>query len=284
MTEIDPEQQRADSRAAWERASEGWGKRADRIRDWGMPVSVAMVDALALQPGQTVLELAAGPGDTGFLAAELIQPGGTLICSDGAEAMLDVARARADARGLRNVEFRQLELEWIDLETASVDGVLCRWGIMLIVDPETAAREIRRVLGTGKRAAFAVWDDPERNPWATIPGRTLIAHGHSVPPDPNAPGMFTLAPPGRLDDLLGDAGFTEVVVKPVELSRRYPQPTAFLAETLDMSQMFGAVYRQLANDQQAAVAEDVIDALGPYTSADGTVTIPGSSLVAVATA
>ena len=119
-----------------------------------------MIDALSPQPGQRVLELAAGPGDTGFMAAELIVPGGTLICSDGAEAMLDVARERAAAQGISNVEFRQLELEWIDLPTADVDAVLCRWGIMLVVDSETAAREIRRVLKPGGRAALAVWDGP----------------------------------------------------------------------------------------------------------------------------
>src|SRR5580704_14753451 len=99
----------------WESAAQGWGNRADRVRAWGMPVSVAMIDALALQPGQRVLELAAGPGDTGFMAAELVAPGGTLICSDGAEAMLEVARQRAAAQGISNVEFRLLDLEWIDL-------------------------------------------------------------------------------------------------------------------------------------------------------------------------
>ena len=77
MASPDPDQQRSDTREAWERAAAGWGKRADRIRDWGMPVSVAMVDALGLHPGQRVLELAAGPGDTGFMAAELVRPGGT---------------------------------------------------------------------------------------------------------------------------------------------------------------------------------------------------------------
>ena len=102
------------------------------------------------------------------MAAELIVPGGTLICSDGAEAMLDVARERAAAQGIYNVEFRQLELEWIDLPTADVDAVLCRWGIMLVVDSETAAQEIRRVLKPGGRAALAVWDEPARNPWTTV--------------------------------------------------------------------------------------------------------------------
>ena len=162
MTTPDPDEQRAASREAWERAAAGWGKRAERIRDWGMPVSIAMVDALALHPGQRVLELAAGPGDTGFLAAELIEPGGTLISSDGAEAMLEVARARAAQLGVRNVEFKQLELEWIDLETASVDAVLCplgdhaarRSGGRRAGDPpDPAARRPCRVRGLGRGRA-----------------------------------------------------------------------------------------------------------------------------------
>ena len=56
--------------------------------------------------------------------------------------MLDVARDRAHEFGVENVEFLRLELEWIDLPTASVDAVVCRWGLMLIVDPEAAAQEI----------------------------------------------------------------------------------------------------------------------------------------------
>src|SRR6202046_3544164 len=193
MPPPDPDQQRATSREAWEQAAAGWGRLADRGRDWAIEVSATMGGALALQPGQRVLELAAGPGDTGFMAAELVAPGGTLICSDGAEAMLAVARERAAAQGLHNVEFRQLELEWIDLATAEVDAVLCRWGIMLVVDSEAAAQEIRRVLKPGGRAALAGWDEPARNPWTTISSQALIELGFAAPPDPGAPGMFKLA-------------------------------------------------------------------------------------------
>src|SRR3954465_6074149 len=67
------------------------------MQSWAMPVSRWMVDAIGPQPGHTVLELAAGPGETGLLAAELVQPGGTLICTDLAEPMLEVARQRAAA-------------------------------------------------------------------------------------------------------------------------------------------------------------------------------------------
>lgn len=266
----------------WERAATGWGKRAARVRDWGMPVSAAMIEALALQPGQRVLELAAGPGDTGFMAAELIQPGGTLVSSDGAEAMVELARARAREAGIEDeIEFKLLELEWIDLPAASVDAVLCRWGIMLTVDPEAAAREIRRVLRAGGRAAFAVWDDPQVNPWATIPSRAMVELGHAEPPDPDAPGMFALAGSGRLQELLEGAGFVDVRVQPVAVQRTYDRVEQYIEETIDMSPMFGATFHALPESEQAAVIEDMRVGAERFSAADGSVVLPGRSLVAV---
>jgi SAM-dependent methyltransferase len=278
----DPDLQRAESLDRWERAAGGWGRRADRVRDTGMAVSIWMVEQLALQPGQNVLELAAGPGDTGFLAAELIRPGGMLTCSDGSEAMLEVARARAAAAGIENVEFAQLQLEWIDRPTASVDSVLCRWGIMLIVDPDAAAHEIRRVLRSGGRAALAVWDSAERNPWATIPGRALVKLGHAAPPDPDAPGMFALAAPGSLQELLESAGFLDVVVDRVELDRPFASVEEYVAETLDLSDVFSDVLGGLSPAQRDEVVVEIASLAEPFTAADGSLLLPGSSLVACA--
>ena len=280
MTQADPDQLRALNRETWETAAAGWGREAEAVRSWGMPVSVAMVESLGLQPGQRVLELAAGPGDTGFMAAELVRPGGTLISSDGAEPMIEVARARAAQLGIDNVEFRQLELEWIDLETASVDAVLVRWGIMLTVDPPAAAREIRRVLRPGGHAALAVWDARERNPWAMIPSRAFLELGYAEPPDPDAPGPFALAEEGRLAELLDDAGFTEVEVVPVNLERHYATAQDIVAESANCSPSFGGKYRELTEEQRAEVAAHMVAAAAPYTAPDGSVTLPGISLVA----
>ena len=284
MSAEDLEALRAESRARWERGASGWGKRADEIREMGMPVSALMIERLELQPGQRVLELAAGPGDTGFLAAELIRPGGTLVCSDGAEAMLELARARAQAQQIENVEFVRLELEWIDLPTASVDAVLCRWGIMLLVDPSAAAQEIRRVLRPGGRAALSVWDVPEHNPWATIPGRALAELGHAPAPDPDAPGMFALGQPGQLEQLLASSGFLDVLVEQVDVGRTPPSVDAYLEETLDLSTPFRDTVAQLSKDQWQEVVNRIVSLAEPFTDADGSLRLPGAALVATAAA
>src|SRR5436853_7488276 len=115
MADFDAEAYRAGSRDTWERASAGWRERRGALQAVAMPVSRWMADAVRPQPGHRVLELAAGAGDTGFLVAELIQPGGTLICSDASEGMLDAARGRAEELGVTRVDFTLLGAEGIDL-------------------------------------------------------------------------------------------------------------------------------------------------------------------------
>jgi len=270
--------------ARWERAATGWGKRAARMREFGMPVSVWMIEHVDLEPGRRVLELAAGPGDTGFLASERIKPGGTLLCSDAAGAMLEVARARAAQLGIDNVEFKRMELEWIDLATATVDAVLCKWGLMFSVDPEASLREVRRVLRPGGRIAVAAWDEPPVNPWATIPTRALVELGHTTPPDPDAPGMFVLAAPGRLQELLEAAGFVDAVVETVATSRSFAVVEEYVEETYDTSSLFGEVFDRLSDEERSAVVERIGSLAEPYTAADGSLSLPGRSLVAAADA
>jgi SAM-dependent methyltransferase len=283
----DADARRASIAASWERVSSGWGRRADRLREWGLPVSIWMIDHLGLVPGQRLLELAAGPGDTGFLAAELIAPGGILVSSDASESMLGVARERAAAQGISNVEFQRLELEWIDLPTASVDAILCRWGVMLTVDPATALRECRRVLRPGGRIALAVWDVPRVNPWMTLLQRTIVEGGFAPAgpaPPPGEPGPFALAEPGALEALLGDTGFLDRVVERVALARRYASVAEWLEETADVSMMFAEVWARLSEPERAELTGSLASAATEFEAAGGGLVLPGSSLVAVAQA
>jgi SAM-dependent methyltransferase len=255
------------------------------MRRLTMPVSTWMVEAIQPQPGDALLELAAGPGDTGFLAAELVLPGGTLITSDLAPEMLMVARRRAEALGLENVRFKQIDAETsIDVETASIDGVLCRWGYMLMSDPDTALRETRRVLKPGGRLALAAWRGPEENPWSAIPAREMVRRGLIEPLAPGEPGQFTWAPEGIIAERLEAAGFVEHEVAEVRFTNTYP---SFDDYWTTQSEMSGRIQTVLAGVDQSVI-EEIKTAIAAqvegFARADGSLELPASTWVAVAEA
>jgi SAM-dependent methyltransferase len=271
----------------WEEAAPGWVRSQDMLREFSAPVSHWMIDAIVPQPGQRVLELAAGLGETGMLAAELVAPMGGTIISDQAEAMLEGARARAVAMGLSNIEFQVLNAEWIDLPVASVDAVLCRWGYMLMADPAAALLETRRVLRPGGRVALAVWDAVEHNPWALLPSQELIERGLITGwagISSGTPGPFALGDPERVSELLVQAGFAEVDVQALDISQRHDSFDAFWETTLDIARAFHDAVLAQPEPEIAEIRASVAARLRPYTAPDGSLALPGRTLVASASA
>jgi SAM-dependent methyltransferase len=271
----------------WEAAASGWVRREELMREFAAPVSHRMIEVVDPQPGERVLELAAGLGETGMLAAELVAPLGGVIVSDQAEAMLDGARARSISLGLSNVEFQVLNAEWIDLPLASVDVVLCRWGYMLMADPAAALGETRRVLRPGGRLALAVWDSLADNPWALEPAQELIARGLSPAPDPTAepaPGPFALGATWRVQELLEQAGFAEIDVEAIDLTRRHPDFEHLWDVTLDLSPSFHDTVLSQQQSEIEQIKRSLAERFAPYTAADGTLAIPARTLLARASA
>jgi ubiquinone/menaquinone biosynthesis C-methylase UbiE len=271
----------------WEEAASGWTRQQEAMREFSAPVSHWMIDAIVPQPGQRVLELAAGLGETGMLAAELVAPHGGTIVSDQAEAMLEGARARAIAMGLSNVEFQVLNAEWIDLPVASVDAVLCRWGYMLMADPAAALLETRRVLRPGGRVALAVWDAVEHNPWALLPSQELIERGLVPRPDPAAPsqpGPFALGSPERVSELLEQAGFAEVRVATLDLRRRHTSFEELWESTLDLSRAFHDAVLSRPEHEIAEIQVALRASFAQFEAAGGSLDIPARTLVASASA
>jgi ubiquinone/menaquinone biosynthesis C-methylase UbiE len=281
---MDADDYRAASLEQWERSAEGWQRRREELQRSTAVVSHWMVEAIAPQPGQVVLELAAGPGDTGLLAAELVAPGGRLICSDFAEPMLEAARERAAELGADNVELRVLNAESLKLDAASVDAVLCRWGYMLMADPMAALQETRRVLRPGGRLALAAWDDPQANPWVSLIAGRARGLLDAPPPDPESPHMFAFAPPGRLQRLLEEAGFGEIEVVPLAFEVNYDSPEHWWEMQLDLGRPLADMVASLTPELRQRLQDEVRDDAARFATEDGRLRFPARTLVASATA
>jgi SAM-dependent methyltransferase len=239
------------------------------------------VRELAPKPGETILVLAAGPGDTGFAAAALLGNEGQLISTDFSSEMTEVARRRGRELGLLNVAYRTMDAEHLELEVDSVDGVICRFGFMLMSDTEAALAETRRVLRPGGRLVLATWRGPERNPWVAIGGRILTARGFMPPNEPGAPGMFTMSDDGRVESLLAAAGFTDVLIDDVPVRMPYGDVDEYVTATRDTGGAFARAFNEASEEEQRAITQELAEAFTPF-EVDGGLALPGLALVALA--
>jgi ubiquinone/menaquinone biosynthesis C-methylase UbiE len=240
-----------------------------------------MLKALGPEPGQTILELAAGTGETGFAAARAIGPDGRLISTDFAPEMVAAARRASERLRLANVEHREMDAERMDLDADSVDGVLCRWGYMLMADPATALAETRRVLRDGGRLSLSVWGAAERNPWASLPAKALMEHTGAPPANPKDPGIFAMADPERVRSLVQDAGFAEPRLDEVEVRWRFEDFDAYWRYVTELAGGIAMVLQAMSATDREAVRKLVERATGDYR-VDGGLELPGVALNASA--
>jgi ubiquinone/menaquinone biosynthesis C-methylase UbiE len=183
--------------------------------------------------------------------------------------MVAAARAESQRLGLRNVVHRELDAEQMDLEDDSADGVLCRWGYMLMADPAAALRETRRVLRDGGALALSVWGAPERNPWATLPGRVILEYTGAPAPDPSAPGIFAMADPERTRSLLDEAGFEVRRMEELELSWRFEDFAGYWRYLTQVAGAIAVAIAALPEHHQRALQERVERAIQDYRSNGG---------------
>jgi SAM-dependent methyltransferase len=278
---MEAEDYRRTSYEAWEAMAPGWERWRAHQEETMTPVRKWLISELAPQSSDTVLELSAGPGDTGFAAAAIVGERGQLISSDFSPDMVEVARRRGAELGLQNVDHRVIDAERIELDTDSVDGVLCRSGYMLMADPAAALSETRRVLRPSGRLALSVWGAPERNPWASIGGRFLVERGHMPPPEPGSPGIFAMASEERTRALLEGAGFTAVRTEEVPVRWAFRDLDEYERWATEVPGAFAMVVRGLPEDERKALRSQLTDAFAPFAT-DGSYELPGVALCAVA--
>ncbi|MDQ3957408.1 MAG: class I SAM-dependent methyltransferase [Actinomycetota bacterium] len=266
------------SRDVWDEMAPGWERYRDYMWKTTRHVAEWLVEKVQPRDGDTILDLAGGPGDNGFLAAERVGPSGRVIVTDFAPQMVEVARRRAAALSLDNVETRVLDAERMDLDDDSVDGIICRWGFMLMLDPQAALHECRRVLKEGRRVTFSVWAGPETNPWVTVTGMTMMQLGHEPRRDPFGPGgMFSLAGHDTIRTMLENAGFSDVTLEEMPVNWTYG---SFDEAWGFMTQVAGAVaalVKELPGEEVERLRSALERNVEPFRTGPG-LTLPGTTI------
>lgn len=265
------------SKNVWNKMAQGWDSNREYMWETSKPVGEWLVRKLAPMDGQTLLELAAGVGDTGFVAARLMGTEGRLISTDFSPSMVEGARRRADELDITNAEFHVMDAENMGLDTDSVDGVLCRWGYMLMSDPAVAFKETRRVLKPGGRLCFSVFAGPEKNPWAALPARTLIEGGFMEPPAPGSPGILALGDNERLERLLYDAGFSGHTIEEVPITWRHRNFEGYWQFLTEVAGAIATLIEALTPGEQAAARDAMQAAVSEYQTGSE-IALPGVTI------
>jgi SAM-dependent methyltransferase len=274
---MDHSEYREQSLKTWNELAESWDARSEdrdravrHIADW-------LLDWLDAKPGETMLDIAAGNGAISHALSPRVGAPGCVICTDFAPAMLETARRRGDELGLTNIDYRVMDAERMELEDASVDGAVCRFGYMLMADHVAALKETRRVLRDGGRLTFAVWGEPMKNAWVLVPGSVLMERGHMPMPDPDAPGIFALGGIDKVEAALSSAeleprGITEVPVHYV-----YGDFDTMWEHVEKTMGPLARVISQLPDEERQSVRAAIEERAEPFRDGDG-YDVPGMAI------
>jgi SAM-dependent methyltransferase len=265
----------------WAGVAAAWEANADDVDRRAEAITERMIDSVDLRLGGRVLELACGPGGAGIEAAERVGPDGEVVISDVVAGMVDIARRRVEARGLRNVGTKVLDLENIAEPDGSYDAVLCREGMMFAFDPKHAAREMYRILRPTGRVAIAVWGPRRDNPWLGLLLDTITEITGIVVPPPGVPGPFALSDTDVLRRLFIDARFIDVTVDRVATPLRAPSFDAWWQRNLTLAGPVVAILNGLDDETRTRLRSAVHTAVSAYET-DGALELPGMALVLTA--
>jgi SAM-dependent methyltransferase len=262
-------------------AGDVWARLQDELDRQLEPLGRAAITALDPRPGEQILDIGCGCGQSTLALAEAVGPQGAVIGADISRPMLDIARARL-------AEQPQARLLEADVQTypfprQSLDAVFSRFGVMFFEDPTAAFANVRAALKPGGRIAFVCWRGMMENPWMTIP---LLAALQKLPPptppQPGAPGPFAFADPERVRAVLDGAGFEAVEIRPHDTPIGGNDLDASVRMALRIGPL-GALLRDNPQVRPADVEDDIRQALMPHVR-DGRLYVDSATWIVTARA
>ena len=247
----------------WRDSASYWAKHRATIRTMFAPLTEALIEDTQIEQGHSVLDVAGGPGEPSLTIARTVGDAGLVTCTDAVAEMVGAAEAEARARGLTNIKFRQCTAESLPFSDNSFDRVVSRLGAMFF--PVEAFGEILRVTKPGGRVGFVVWDKSELNPFFYIVTNVVSRYSEMAPVDPNAPGAFRFAEPGKLVRMLKEVG----AIDPSErILKFHIEAPISLEEFWELrsgtSDTLRAKLATLDESDKLAIAEEVKDAVRKF--------------------
>jgi ubiquinone/menaquinone biosynthesis C-methylase UbiE len=242
------------------------------------PFVEAVVDAVDLIPGATVLDLACGTGFAARVAAARVGPAGRVFGADPNESMLKVAEAH-HPRMYPDIEFTMAPADQLPYADDTFDAVVCQQGAQFFPDLDAALAEAARVTHPGGRFAATMWASLDKSPYFTAQHRAIAEHG-----GPEAAANFTAAfvPAERLTTALRRAGFQEVTDREVTFGIALPPLADYAANHLSAVPWGQTIIETGGQEALTSAGRLVHDLLKAHTTPDGTATLSFTSTLVTA--
>jgi SAM-dependent methyltransferase len=260
----------AEQAQAWNGA-EGQFFVAEQARHERMmePHTDRLLAAAGIEPGDAVLDIGCGCGQTTIRAARCAPPGYALGV-DLSAVMLAEARRLAEREGVGNARFEQADAQTTPFPVAGFDVALSRFGLMFFDDPAAAFANLAAAVRPGGRLAFVCWQDPLSVEYYRVPIMAIAPHvSFPAPPDEDQPGPFSLARPERIRTLLAGAGLAAVQIEdlPVQawIGRDAEDAIGYYRSLPVARALLASAGKQAAGQ----VIQALRDALQPYQADDG---------------
>jgi len=264
--------------SVWDVASEAFLRISEMDAPFDEPVSDRLIELAEIDAGHTVVDVATGIGDPALSVARRVGPAGRVIATDQSTAMLAHAERRARERGLTNIEFRQLDANAYDLPDATIDAIVCRWGLMFLSDLADALGRMRRSLKPGRVLAAVTWGEADKVPLISI--RRRVIRAFDLPKSPNDP--FRLSSAATVKEMAIAAGFEGVEVTRAVVPYEYASVDAFVeAQRMAHESRLTALLARPA-EQQVEFWRALGAAAEPYAGSDGVVHVPSEILFTTA--
>jgi ubiquinone/menaquinone biosynthesis C-methylase UbiE len=263
----------------WSGVAPYWDKYREIIRQMFAPVTQALVEDAQIASGYAVLDVATGPGEPALSVAPLVGAQGKVVGVDPVPQMVAAARRAAEQGGFRNTQFDVASADDLPFRADTFDAVVSRFGAMFFPSPVDSVREMVRVLRPLRKLALGVWDLAERNPFFQTLSRVLDQSIDAPPPEPNDLNAFRFAAPGKLRDVVGEAGLLAPSERLLTFTIRAPMSVAdFWTLRCEMSETLREKIAMLSSDQLTEVKHRALDALREY-STDGGMSFPAQVLI-----